>query len=43
LLPVPLLCTLSVGAPVRLWPDESKDAFIERTRAALLTLMPPDS
>jgi hypothetical protein len=34
LLPVPLLCTLSVGAPIKLRADEDKDAFIERTRGA---------
>jgi len=43
LLPVPLLCTLSVGAPISLRPGESKDAFVERTRGALLALMPPES
>jgi 1-acyl-sn-glycerol-3-phosphate acyltransferase len=42
LLPVPLLCTLSVGAPIKLGADEDKDAFIERTRGALLALMPPE-
>jgi 1-acyl-sn-glycerol-3-phosphate acyltransferase len=42
LLPVPLLCTLSVGAPVKLLPDEDKDAFVDRTRNALLALMPPE-
>jgi 1-acyl-sn-glycerol-3-phosphate acyltransferase len=41
LLPVPLLCTLTVGAPLRLEPGEPKDAFVERTRNALLALMPP--
>jgi len=42
LLPVPLLCTLSVGAPVKLLPDEDKDVFVDRTRNALLALMPPE-
>jgi 1-acyl-sn-glycerol-3-phosphate acyltransferase len=42
LLPVPLLCTLSVGAPIKLGPDEDKDAFVERTRGALLALMPAE-
>ncbi len=42
LLPVPLLCTLSVGAPLKLEPGEARDAFVERTRNALLALMPPE-
>jgi hypothetical protein len=42
-LPVPLLCTLSVGAPIKLGAGEAKDAFVERTRGALLALMPPES
>ncbi|MBK9114979.1 MAG: 1-acyl-sn-glycerol-3-phosphate acyltransferase [Betaproteobacteria bacterium] len=40
LLPVPLLCTLTVGAPITLQPGEDKAAFVDRTRAALLALMP---
>jgi 1-acyl-sn-glycerol-3-phosphate acyltransferase len=40
LLPVPLLCTLAVGTPIRIGADEAKDAFVERTRDALLALMP---
>jgi len=42
LLPVPLLCTLSVGAPIKLLPGEDKDAFVDRTRNGLLALMPPE-
>jgi 1-acyl-sn-glycerol-3-phosphate acyltransferase len=42
LLPVPLLCTLVVGTPIRIAPGEDKDAFVERTRNALLALMPPE-
>jgi hypothetical protein len=34
---------LSVGAPIKLRANEDKDAFIERTRAALLALMPAES
>lgn len=41
LLPLPLLCTLTVGAPIRLLPAEDKPAFVDRTRNALLALMPP--
>ena len=40
LLPVPLLCTLTVGAPLTLRDGEDKAAFVGRTRAALLALMP---
>ncbi|MDQ6916308.1 MAG: 1-acyl-sn-glycerol-3-phosphate acyltransferase [Pseudomonadota bacterium] len=43
LLPVPLLCTLTVGAPIKLRAEEDKDAFVERTRDALLALMPAQS
>lgn len=41
LLPVPLLCTLTVGAPLALQYGEDKAAFVARTRDALLALMPP--
>ncbi|HEX4882773.1 MAG TPA: lysophospholipid acyltransferase family protein [Casimicrobiaceae bacterium] len=40
-LPIPLLCTLSFGAPVRLAAGEDKDAFVDRLRNALLALAPP--
>lgn len=40
ILPVPLLCTLTVGEPIKLGAGETKDAFVERTRATLLALMP---
>lgn len=43
LLPLPLLCTLTVGAPVKITPDEDKDAFVARTRDALLALQPPQA
>lgn len=43
LLPLPLLCTLTVGAPVRLGAGEEKDAFVARTRDALLALRPPQA
>lgn len=36
IVPVPLLCSISFGAPLRLQPEEGKDAFLERIRAALL-------
>jgi len=41
-IPVPLLVTLSFGAPLRATPGEDKAAFLERTRAALLALRGPE-
>ena len=38
LVPVPLVCTVRFGAPVALRPDEEKDAFLERARAAVVAL-----
>jgi 1-acyl-sn-glycerol-3-phosphate acyltransferase len=40
-LPIPLLCTLTFGAPVTIQPGEDKDRFLERARDALLALAPP--
>lgn len=37
-LPIPLICTVRFGDPLRLDADESKDAFLKRSRAALLSL-----
>lgn len=42
-LPVPLLCTLTVGTPIKIEAGEAKDAFVERTRNALLALMPVEA
>lgn len=42
-LPIPLLCTLSFGEPVRIAPGEAKDAFLDRLAGALLALAPPPS
>ncbi|TFF41098.1 1-acyl-sn-glycerol-3-phosphate acyltransferase [Pseudomonas sp. RIT623] len=42
-LPLPLLCTLSFGEPLHLGPDESKHAFLERARQALLNLAPKEA
>jgi 1-acyl-sn-glycerol-3-phosphate acyltransferase len=39
--PIPLLCTLSFGEPVRIAPGEDRDAFLARLRDALLALAPP--
>ncbi|MGL4668784.1 MAG: lysophospholipid acyltransferase family protein [Saezia sp.] len=39
-IPVPLICTLNFGEAMHLTTDESKEGFLERTRQALLNLMP---
>jgi 1-acyl-sn-glycerol-3-phosphate acyltransferase len=36
--PIPVLCTVTLGAPVAIAPDETKTAFLERSRNALLAL-----
>jgi len=36
--PIPLLCTVTFGAPIVLGADEDKTAFLERSRNALLAL-----
>lgn len=40
IIPVPLICTLTFGAPLHLDPDETKDAFLARATQALLALKP---
>lgn len=40
IVPVPLICTVSFGAPVRLVPGEEKAAFLARAEAALLATAP---
>lgn len=37
-IPVPVICTVTFGAPLRLEAGEDKAAFLERSRAALLAL-----
>lgn len=37
-LPVPMLSLLTFGKPIRVAPDEDKDAFLERAREAVSTL-----
>ena len=37
-IPVPLLCSVNFGAPIKLEPGEQKDAFLARTRQGLLDL-----
>jgi 1-acyl-sn-glycerol-3-phosphate acyltransferase len=39
-LPLPLLCSVTFGAPIRFRLQEGKAAFLERARAALLSLSP---
>ena len=38
LLPVPLTCSVRFGAPLERRPDESKDAFLDRARQAVVDL-----
>ncbi|WP_405030256.1 lysophospholipid acyltransferase family protein [Mycoplana sp. BE70] len=38
--PIPLICTVTFGQPMRVRPNEAKDAFLARARAALLALSP---
>jgi 1-acyl-sn-glycerol-3-phosphate acyltransferase len=40
LLPVPLLCSVSFGEPLKLREGEEKQAFLARAQAALLALAP---
>ncbi|HJQ57611.1 MAG TPA: lysophospholipid acyltransferase family protein [Vineibacter sp.] len=42
-LPIPLLCTLTFGAPLNVGAEEDKDAFIDRARNALLALGPKEN
>jgi len=41
-LPLPLLCSVSFGAPMSIEKDEDKDAFLQRARLALLELAPKE-
>ncbi|GAB4122938.1 MAG: lysophospholipid acyltransferase family protein [Rubrivivax sp.] len=41
--PVPILCTVTFGAPIQLEPGEDKRAFLERARAAVLAQRPAGS
>jgi len=40
-IPLPLICTVTFGAPVRVEAGEEKDAFLTRAAAALVALAPP--
>lgn len=38
--PVPILCTITFGAPIQLQAEEDKRAFLDRARAAVLACRP---
>lgn len=40
IVPIPLICTVSFGAPLRLAAHEERAAYLDRARAALLALRP---
>lgn len=40
IVPIPLICTVTFGNPLRIAPGEGKDAFLERMQRALLALSP---
>lgn len=42
-LPIPLLCEVHVGTPLSLRKGETKEAFLERSRNALLALAPAET
>jgi len=41
IIPVPLICTLTFGAPLHVEPEETKDDFLARATQALLALKAP--
>ncbi len=41
-IPLPLICTVTFGEPLRIGADETKDAFLARASAALTDLRPAD-
>ena len=42
-IPIPLLCTVTFGAPIRVQDGEDRHVFLERARAALLALAEEDA
>lgn len=40
IVPIPLLCTVTFGAPMRVEDGEARETFLERAQAALLSLRP---
>jgi 1-acyl-sn-glycerol-3-phosphate acyltransferase len=43
IVPVPILCTVTFGAPVQVLPEESRREFMARAREAVLALRPQTS
>jgi len=41
--PVPILCSVSFGAPVKLEPGEDKRVFLDRARTAVMALRPREA
>jgi 1-acyl-sn-glycerol-3-phosphate acyltransferase len=41
-IPLPLICTVTFGAPIHVATDESKDDFLKRASGALVGLAPKD-
>jgi len=41
--PVPILCTITFGAPIQLQPGEDKRSFLQRARQAVIALQPAGS
>jgi 1-acyl-sn-glycerol-3-phosphate acyltransferase len=39
-IPIPLVCTVTFGAPLSVSADDDKDSFLARARAALLSMAP---
>ena len=42
IIPLPLICTVTFGAPIHVRDGESKDAFLDRAAKALVALQPQD-
>jgi 1-acyl-sn-glycerol-3-phosphate acyltransferase len=40
IVPIPLICTVHFGSALQIKPGESKEAFLDRARTALLDLSP---
>ncbi|MBD9372453.1 1-acyl-sn-glycerol-3-phosphate acyltransferase [Rhizobium sp. ARZ01] len=40
IIPIPLICTVTFGSPLHIHQGETKDAFLDRARTALLALSP---
>jgi 1-acyl-sn-glycerol-3-phosphate acyltransferase len=42
-IPIPLICTVTFGAPIHILADETKDGFLDRAQAALAALAPSNA